>query len=215
MADIRLASEISLVTIAFTPAYVDWLSTYMKKTISRRSVTSGIAAGIFGTFLSSKSVLAGFIGENSLTLGSINLIDEVSDLPVAEQFWLLSRFVTGRDDLERSLTDRLYPYFENEPWGNRHIGITLSRSIAGLNEERLPNTVPELFDANVYLEGEAWFLEHLLTTWYLGIYYHERLTQRVLYEDALMWDTVSDMVPVAGFSNMEYGYWTKPPVVRE
>ena len=58
---------------------------------------------------------------------------------------------------------------------------------------------------------EKWFLHHIITTWYLGIYYHDKRTERVLYEDALMWDAVSDMVPAAGFSTGEYGYWENPP----
>ena len=61
-------------------------------------------------------------------------------------------------------------------------------------------------------KGQAWFTSHLLSTWYLGIYYHEqRPTRRVAYETALMFDAIRGRLPIPFVEATGFGVWSEPP----
>ena len=91
----------------------------------------------------------------------------------------------------------------NEPWGAEHISGAYRKLRQQPNESA---TVEKL------TEGEGWFVSHLLTTWYLGVYYHEkRPTQRVTYEHALMFDAVKDWLPIPLLESTGPGNWQKSP----
>lgn len=183
--------------------------------LSRRAVSKHIAAGAAFAFFSGHKALAEAAKSVATTLEGLGPVAETMTRPIAEQFWVLSRLVTGRDGLSRKNAERMFPLFAAEPWGENNVSALLRKTLDGLSDPRLPNTVSELMDIGLLDEDQLWFATHLMTTWYLGIYYFEGREERVLYEDALMWEVVADFVQVPGFSEQEYGYWTNPPVPRE
>jgi hypothetical protein len=128
-----------------------------------------------------------------------------------EVFTALSAIVTLHDDLDSDAAARMHKIFMDEPWGPDHIVRSYNKLRAALgNKSRAVLTEPSWqLD-----EGERWFVGHLLTTWYLGIYYHnERPTQRVTYEHALMFAPVRGVIPIPFFENTPFGEWADPPKV--
>jgi len=105
----------------------------------------------------------------------------------------------------------MYPLFMEEPWGPKHIAAAYEGLTKALASAPGACSAPELIASGALGKGERWFCEHLLVTWYLGIYYHERKTVRVLYTEALMWDPVRELTKVPGLSGGEPGYWINPP----
>lgn len=126
-----------------------------------------------------------------------------------EVFSALSSIITLRDNLDKQTTERMYKVFMDEPWGPNYILRLYNKlSVAIGNKKRLPLKDP----AWQLDDGEKWFAGHLLTTWYLGIYYHEkRPTQRITFEHALMFDSVRDSIPIPYFENTPFGEWGNPP----
>jgi hypothetical protein len=65
-------------------------------------------------------------------------------------------------------------------------------------------------------DGEKWFINHLLTTWYLGIYYHEqRPMQLISREKALIFDAARGAIPIPLFEATGFGAWVDPPDIKE
>jgi hypothetical protein len=132
--------------------------------------------------------------------------------PTYEVFLALSKIVLARPQLDDALARRLYQVFMEEPWGTKHVGhayavfrnaLLKADQAAG---ERAPVELSAL-DA-----GERWFVAHLVTTWYLGIYYHEqRPTRRITLAGALMYDAVRGVVPIPYHDSIGFGGWTEPP----
>lgn len=117
--------------------------------------------------------------------------------------------VTCHDDLDRSVSDRLYPVFMEEPWGPKHIATAYAVIHAAVPPDGLTCEPVHRVSLDT---GEAWFVEHLVTTWYLGVYYHaERPTRRLLYEEALMFGPVADLLPIPLIEAVPYGDWSVPP----
>ena len=134
------------------------------------------------------------------------------DNPSFEVFHRLSLWVTCRGELDEELSHRVYKIFQEEPWGKQHI----SRSFLGLKEALTTAspqaTIPQLIRDKVLGEGETWFVSHLLMTWYLGVYYHERTEPlRVTHTGALMWDAIEDITGVPGLTGGETGFWAARP----
>jgi hypothetical protein len=126
--------------------------------------------------------------------------------PSLEIFVALSAIITLRDNLDKESTERMYAVFMDEPWGPQHIASVYTKM-----QQKLDNPSQE----SIFTEGEAWFTSHLLTTWYLGIYYHaQRPTQRVLYEHALMFDALRSSHPVPYIDATGFGNWTQPPETK-
>ena len=132
-------------------------------------------------------------------------------LPPPETFAALSTFITLHDDLDADSMQRMYKVFMDEPWAPEHIKSLhkkISRAL-GDGNKTLPRPEDKSWKFN---KGESWFMDHLLTTWYLGIYYHqERPTQRILYETALEFRATKGSVATPYVENVGYGAWTKAP----
>jgi hypothetical protein len=126
-----------------------------------------------------------------------------------EIFAAVSAFVTLRDDLDAETMRRMHTVFLDEPWGREHLeGIFQKVSSAISDKERKASSDKSWG----FTEGESWFTGHLLTTWYLGIYYHEqRPTRRVAYEHALVFSAVKGLLPVPLLEATGFGNWTAPP----
>lgn len=105
----------------------------------------------------------------------------------------------------------MYKVFMDEPWAPEHInGLhkKIARALGEGSKKRASLKDPSL----KFTDGEVWFAEHLLTTWYLGIYYHqERPTQRILYETALEFSATKGVMPIPYLENVGYGAWTQAP----
>lgn len=164
-----------------------------------------LALGAGGVSL---SYWGSFTGDTGLVRAALGAETKAS----LEVFTALSSIVTLRDNLDAKTTQRMYKVFMDEPWGPDHIlrvHEKLSAAlVAGADRKKL-----SLKDDKWQLDdGEKWFAAHLLTTWYLGIYYHEkRPTQRITFEDALMFDAVRGAVPIPFFENTPFGEWGYPP----
>lgn len=133
-----------------------------------------------------------------------------AEKPTLELFHELSRLVTLKDDLDADTVKKMYKVFMDEPWGPEHITAVSSRIKAALaagGQRRM------LKDPSwKFTEGEKWFAEHLLTTWYLGIYYHEeRPTQRITYEHALMFRALEGKLPIPYLEPTGFGKWAEAP----
>jgi hypothetical protein len=132
--------------------------------------------------------------------------------PSFDEFLALSQIVLVRSQLSTDAARRLHKVFLEEPWGPKHIG----HAYAILRDElvshyRTPGQRGEISLSRLEA-GERWFIGHLLTTWYLGIYYHEqRPTQRLLYRDALMFDVIRGTLPIPFLENVGFGAWSDPP----
>lgn len=126
-----------------------------------------------------------------------------------EVFTSLSKLVTLHDDLDPVTVAHMYKVFMAEPWAPDHILRVYNKIHSALGDK---NRKP-LKDPSWQLdEGEKWFAGHLLTTWYLGIYYHDKLpTQRITFEHALMFRPVQGIIPIPFFENTPFGEWADPP----
>jgi hypothetical protein len=134
--------------------------------------------------------------------------------PSFDVFVALSQLVTVRRRLDRNATRAMYPLFMDEPWGAKHIAASYMGLRKALASAPRGSTAPQLIIADALGDSEKWFCTHLYTTWYLGIYYHERKTVRVLYEHALMWDAVRDVSGIPGVTRRRLGSWREPPAAR-
>lgn len=131
-----------------------------------------------------------------------------SQTPSFRLFFALSQLVTQRRHPDASVAQRLYPLFREEPWGSQHMlnsYAQLCRAATAAN--------PGIGDATAGLgKAETWFTAHLLTTWYLGVYYHDRMPpRRVAYSEALMFEAVGLEMPRRFVDATGYGAWSVPP----
>jgi hypothetical protein len=133
--------------------------------------------------------------------------------PSLETFSAVSTFVTLHDDLDPGAVARMYKVFMDEPWGPEHIAGIYKKVTQALKDKK---RAPLKDKSWQFTEGEAWFAGHLLTTWYLGIYYHERTTpKRILYADSLLMRATSDVLPVPYLEPVGFGAWAQPPGEKE
>ena len=72
-------------------------------------------------------------------------------------------------------------------------------------------SAPEILAAEELPHLDQWYCEHILDAWYEGFYRYDGGEVRVLYEDALMWTLVDDVLPIRGLSDRPYGFWGEPP----
>jgi hypothetical protein len=102
----------------------------------------------------------------------------------------------------------------DEPWGKEHIVSCYKKLLVLLDTSRLvypPYTdqVREKLSAS-----EKWFISHLLTTWFVGVYYHESTpAKRILYQQALMFQSLQNDYPTPFIEKVGYGGWVTPPRV--
>ncbi|NBX04213.1 MAG: hypothetical protein EBR02_09205 [Alphaproteobacteria bacterium] len=123
--------------------------------------------------------------------------------PSLQIFAALCAMVTLRDDLDHETTKKMYDVFMDEPWGPQHIAGAYQKMYHALGGKK---------PATKLSDGESWFVSHLLTTWYLGIYYHEkRPTQRITYEHALMFNIIRELAPIPFIDSTGFGHWAHAP----
>ncbi len=135
---------------------------------------------------------------------------EAEDNPSFEVFLRLSQWVTCRPELDENVARAHFKVFQNEPWGKEHISRCFLKVKAAVETNAVQVSVPKMLKDEAFDGGEAWFIGHLLTTWYLGAYYHERTEPiRVTYEGALMWDAVADIAGIPGISGGEPDFWAE------
>lgn len=169
----------------------------LERSFSRRQIVKALlAVGASGIVLRYTSLFAAD-GKK------IAVSKEASD-PFG-QFTALSRMITLRTTaLEQETAKRIYALIMDEPWGPQHLADCYTKLRRRLDGHHATLT-----------EGEQWFLSHLLTTWYLGVYYHEqRGTRRVTYRHALMWNSVGEDVPLLYHQRTRPEDWGKPPEKR-
>ncbi len=107
----------------------------------------------------------------------------------------------------------MYQVFIKEPWGKAHIARVYKKLQPVVNSKM---TIAELMQNDFFDEGEQWFILHLVMTWYLGVYYHEKMPdQRIMYEEALMHESVKDFVPIRFLEKIAFGEWGKPPKILD
>ena len=142
-------------------------------------------------------------------------VDATGDASFA-MFHALSRIVTLREHLDEDVARRMYPLFLAEPWGAHHIRSTYAQLLAVLN---LPAATrgPNHPATNTQLgNAQAWFAGHVLTTWYLGVYYHERTAPiRVVHSEALMFDVAGSTLPRPYVEATGFGNWSHRPTGLE
>ena len=175
-------------------------------TVTRRTIVKTLLA------LGAGSVLSPYIAAFAEDGKKISL-PAWDEKPSLETFRALSTLVTLHDDLDEDACADMHKVFLDEPWGAEHI-VRLYRKIRqalekGVTREKSPG----MKDADWKLDdAEKWFAEHLLTTWYLGIYYHqERPTRRITYENALMFAAIEGVLPIPLIEPVGFGNWSEPP----
>jgi Membrane bound FAD containing D-sorbitol dehydrogenase len=179
----------------------------MKIRITRRQLALGLLAAVGGGAAGIWS-----LSRNDRTLVDLKLPATGNPFaPSYEVFLALSRIVLMRSKLDEAIARKLFDVFSDEPWGLKHIGhayAVLRNEVVAANNRKQDGPAP----LSRLGEGEQWFVGHLVTTWYLGIYYHEqRPTQRITYAGALMFDAVTGLLPVTYFESVGYGSWIAPP----
>jgi|SRR5688572_14398444 hypothetical protein len=179
----------------------------MKIRITRRQLALGLIAAIGGGAAGVWSLY-----RHDRTPLELNLPPVGNPFsPSYEVFLALSQIMVLRTKLDEEIARKLFAVFSDEPWGPKHIGhayavLRSELAQAGAGSGTTPVSVSGLG------EGERWFVSHLVTTWYLGVYYHEqRPTQRITYAGALMFDAVRGLLPITYFESVGYGKWINPP----
>jgi hypothetical protein len=133
-----------------------------------------------------------------------------------EVFMALSRIVLLRDDLDRQMAQRLFKLIMDEPWAPKHIHNAYATLRAAIIKRNKAADRENPASLNVLGAGEKWFVSHLVTTWYLGIYYHEQQpTRRVAYSEALMFDAIRGVVPIPYLESTGFGAWADAPPLRK
>ena len=134
------------------------------------------------------------------------------DAPSFEVFEALSRIVLLRDRLNEQAVRQMYELFMDEPWGPKHIHTSYEELRTALIERNRKVDAKNPSPLRALGPAKKWFVSHLVSTWYLGVYYHqERPTRRVLYEHAIMFDSIRGVIPIPFFENTGFGAWAEPP----
>jgi D-sorbitol dehydrogenase-like protein len=177
----------------------------------RRAALRRIADTILAAALATRAGRMALAGETARILERpLPAVDDRAR-PSLDVFVALSQLITCRPRLDRASAQKMYPLFLEEPWGPKHIATAYEELVRLLAKAPGACSAPQLIAAGALPEGETWFCGHVLETWYLGIYYHERLKVRVLYEEALMWEAVRDFAGVPAVTGGVPGYWINPP----
>jgi hypothetical protein len=124
-------------------------------------------------------------------------------------FIRLSSIVTGVERLDRETAKRIRELISAEPWGKEHLAQIGAKLLP--SGQPLPATRAQLLAPERFTDGERWFIGHLLTTWFTGIYYHQRGNHVVTYRNALMHVALEDVRPVPGHCEGQFGFWSEPP----
>lgn len=138
----------------------------------------------------------------------------VTSPPSFETFLALSQIVLVEEHLDHALAQQMFDLFMAEPWGPKHIAscYTALRSAFLERDQRGGQATV----AKVSLPyGETWFISHLVTTWYVGVYYHsERPTTWITLHGAMMNRGVRGLLPQRYEESVGFKNWARPPVTR-
>jgi len=128
-----------------------------------------------------------------------------------EAFMKLSVFLTGIEKLDNEMAQKIFGYLFAEPWGKEHFDQVCEKlsPIFVVESTIVPRW--QLLYPNRFTEGERWFIRHLLTTWFSGVYYYEARSQFIAYRRALMNVALLDIMPTPGYSDGPFGVWSMPP----
>lgn len=129
-----------------------------------------------------------------------------------EHFLALSRIITCRPDLPEAPAVKLFPVFMQEDWAEKHVVTAYTGLRKLLLEGAACGELHAHAHAGLLGEGELWFVDHLLRTWYLGVYYLAGAAPvRLLYAEALFWEPIGDFSVQHFLESMPWGAWSEPP----
>lgn len=176
--------------------------------IDRRRVLAGSAAML--SFLTWSPEIRAMALEETLIINRTALPVREATSPLSfDLFYDLSRYITARSELNQSAALELFEYFRKEEWG----WFIAARVYTNIRKELKITTVsvPEILSKNRFPELDQWYCRHILDAWYEGMYRYDGSEVRLIYDKALMWTVLEDVLPVQGLSDKEYGYWEEPP----
>lgn len=144
---------------------------------------------------------------------SAELRDEIPQIKDEDfrAFVAISVFLTGVQNLDLEIARNIYDHLRAEPWGKEHLEQITVKLSPLLMADSLVVPRWQLLHPTRFTETEHWFIQHILTTWYTGIYYFEGTTLFIAYRRALMNVAVRDVMPTPGFSEAEFGFWSELP----
>jgi len=141
-------------------------------------------------------------------------LPEINDpeMPTLEIFVALSQIVTLHKILDQKCVEQLFKVLLKEP-SNRFNILKTYRALRKLLLKGMQKeTLQQKIQTGAIGEAEQWFSQHLLTTWYTGIYYVEgRDPVRLFHQEALVWKTLKGVIPIPFVENIEFGLWSKHP----
>jgi hypothetical protein len=162
----------------------------------------------------SRRQLLGILASSFLLCLPYRASDANTQIPAftLDVFLYLSRILTGADKLDAPTAQRFYDLFAEEPWGKEHLAqvaekLKLPQSSIEISKSELKR----LLDFKMFSNGERWFINHFLTTWMTGIYYHQVGDKIVTYQKALMFTALDGIRPSPGVCSGKFGYWSEAP----
>lgn len=175
--------------------------------ISRRSLAAGLLGLASGTALPHWAAAQDDDAQLQIELPPAGMARSAS----SEVFFALSQIVLMEADLDRGLAQRLHELFSAEPWGPQHVASCYSALRATFLARGRRGGQQAIARATLS-SGESWFISHLVTTWFVGIYYHaERPVSWLTLHDAMMYRPVRDLLPVRYVESVGFGNWAAPP----
>jgi hypothetical protein len=126
-----------------------------------------------------------------------------------DRFIELSSAITGVQDLDKDTAQKILDLIRVEPWGKEHLSQIGEKILPSGNDSHSPQMQ---LNPAIFTEGERWFIGHLLTTWFTGVFYHQIGNHVVTYRHALMHTAIQDVRPIPGHCDGSFGFWSKPPV---
>lgn len=130
-----------------------------------------------------------------------------------DDFIRLSEFLTGTVHLDRHEGRKIYDLILAEPWGREHLAQIRAKLGDAPENKPPPSARHRLLDPKRFGDGECWFIGHLLTTWFTGVYYHAVGNRSVTYVHALKFAALEDVrpVPTTCGGGRPFGFWSTPP----
>lgn len=150
--------------------------------MSRRRLIGFIGVGL----------AAGFMSPVSLRVFAIEQNIDASDL---ETFMLVSRALTGKRYLNPQIGSRLFLLLKTPEL------LTNMKKL-----QPLPTSTPNQWEATLQQT-----VRQILAGWYLGVAEQQGQPRLVSYEQALMFDAVSDILGIRSYCSNKPGYWQERP----
>ncbi|MDD2776991.1 MAG: sugar dehydrogenase complex small subunit [Gallionella sp.] len=142
-----------------------------------------------------------------------NPIEAVATAQDLGGFLQLSTILTGYALLDKDTARLILIHIRTEPWGKEHIAQVSAKVLPSSPDNTGSTTRRQRLDMTKFSEGERWFIGHLMTTWFTGVYYHQSGNHVISYHNALMHAAIQDIRPIPGYSEGgAFGFWAEPPV---